>query len=126
MSDTTANISIGLNANNDIYIGSDGNLVMVTGITAVEQDCQHAMQAQFGEMFLQPLDGLPTLADVWQSQNFVKWEAVARSTLAGVPGVVRVVSFNLQPQGDTLVYATQILTTYSSTLLTVSGVLDQT
>lgn len=118
-----SNLSIGLNSSNDIYVGEDGNLVMVSNIDAVEQDCLCAMKAQFGEMFLQPTSGLPTLQDVWQSQNFIKWIAVGRSTLAGVPGVTKVISFNVSPNGDVLNYTAVIQTVYSNFLLTISETL---
>lgn len=121
----SGNLSIATNSNNDIYVDENGNLAMVTGVDAVKQDCEHAMKAQFGEMFLQPLQGLPNLADVWRTQNFIKWEGVARATLAAINGVVRVVSFVIQPNGDTLNYTAQILTIYSATLIQVSGVLDK-
>lgn len=118
------NTSIATNANNDIYVDSGGNLALVVGIDAVKQDCEHALKAQFGEMFLTPIAGMPTLQDIWLNQNLIKWEAVARQTLQNTNGVVRVISFNMSLQSDTFVYTTQILTIYSSTLLTVTGILD--
>jgi hypothetical protein len=119
-----AQISIAENANNDIYIDSSGNLVFVTNVDAVEQDCKGAMQAQFGEMFLNPTGGLPTLADVWSTRNFIKWEAFARQTLSAVPGVVKVVSFVITTNGDVLNYSAGILTQYSTTLSNIAGTLD--
>lgn len=118
------NASIGTNANNDIYVDSSGNITIVTDVDAVKQDCEHALKAQFGEMFLTPIAGMPTLQDVWRNQNLIKWEAVARATLQNINGVVRVVSFVMSLQGDSFVYTTQILSIYSSTLLTITGVLD--
>lgn len=120
-----SNLSIAVDANNDIYLDSSGNLAMVTGVAAVQQDCESAMKAQYGEMFLQPQDGLPTLADVWQSQNFIKWEAAARATLSAVPGVVSVASFVMDTLEDQFGYAAQIQTIYSPSLVIVSGILDK-
>jgi|SRR5665213_1262262 len=117
------NLAIATNATNDIYIGPDGKLVMGTGVFAVQQSCEHAMKAQFGEMFLQPTAGLPTLGDVWASKNFIKYTAIARATLSAVPGVVSVQNFTISAVGDTANYTAQILTVYSSTLLTILGTL---
>lgn len=125
MSGTQTNLSIQTNANNDIFLDGSGNLAMATGVLAVQQDCEHALKAQLGEMFLQPLDGMPTLADVWQSRNFIKWEAAARSTLAAINGVVSISSFAITTTGDTFNYTTNILTAYSPSLITVSGALDK-
>lgn len=87
---------------------------------ALEQGCVNRMKAQLGEMFLQLNDGLPTLADVWRTRNFIKWEAAGRITLGKVVGVVRVVSFVVSTSGDVFSYTTQILTIYSQTLVTIS------
>lgn len=118
------NLSIGVNDDNDIYVSADGNLVMVTGVTAVEQDCEHAMKAQLKEMFLQPDDGLPYLTDLWLQKNIGKWKAAALVTLSAINGVVRVNSFVVLVNANQLTYSAQILTIYSATLSTVSGTLD--
>jgi hypothetical protein len=115
------NISFALNENNDMYLGPDGNLVMVTGVDAVQQDCECAMRAQYGEMIFQPLDGLPNLTDVWIARNFAKWEAAARRALMRVPGVTQVVSliYDIVPDGEggySFSYAAQIQTIYSNAL----------
>lgn len=116
-----SNLSIATNANNDIYIGPDGNLAMVTGVTAVQQDCEHALKAQLGEMIYSPAKGMPTFDDVWQSRNFIRWEAAARATLANINGVVKVVSFNVTVSADTFSYVAQIETVYSQQLAKVTG-----
>lgn len=116
-----SNLSIGTNANNDIYLGSDGNLVMVTGVTAVQQDCEHALKAQLNEMIYNPTGGMPTFLDVWQSKNFIRWEAAARATLAGINGVVKVASFTITVSADTFSYVAQIQTVYSPQLVGISG-----
>lgn len=115
-------ISIALNANNDIYIGPDGNLAFVTGVNAVQQDCVCAMQAQLGEMFLEPTSGMPNFDDVWQQKNIPKWTAIGRATLVSVPGVTKVESFIVTQNGNQLNYVATIQTEYSPQLATVSGV----
>lgn len=114
------NLTIQTDANNDMFIDGTGNIAMATGVLALQQTCEHAMKAQLGEMFLVPLQGLPTLSDVWRDQNFIKFEATARKTLTAIDGVIRVVSFTMSVSADVFTYVTQILTVYSLTLLTIS------
>jgi hypothetical protein len=115
------NQSISTNGNNDIYLGANGNLVVATGVTAVQQDCEHALKAQLGEMIYNPRGGMPTFYDVWQSQNFIRWNAVARATLANISGVFKVVSLSISVNDGTFSYVAQIQTTYSSALVGISG-----
>jgi hypothetical protein len=116
----SANLGIAVNSNNDIYLLPNGNLAMVSGVLGLQQSCANRMKAQLREMFLQPNDGLPTLADVWRTRNFIKWQAVGLATLAAVVGVVRVVSFTISTSGNVFSYTAKILTIYSNTLVTVS------
>jgi len=117
MSGTSQNISIALNANNDIYMDNTGNLAMLYGIAAIEQDCKCAMQAQYGEMIYEQTSGLPNLFDVWLQQNLIAWEKAARATLLAVPGVVQLNSFTYLTANNTLSYTAVILTTYGQTML---------
>jgi hypothetical protein len=114
------NISFALNANGDMYIGPDGNLAMVTGVAAVQQDCLCKMRAQQGEMIYQPLDGLPYLTDVWLQKNLAKWQAVARQQLLAVPGVIMVPSISFALVEDILTYTAEIQTVYSQAI-TITG-----
>jgi hypothetical protein len=97
---------------------------MITGVTALAQDCACALKAQYGEMFLQPTDGMPTLSDVWLTRNYIKWRAAGIATLSAINGVVRVVSFVITTSGTILTYSANILTVYSPTLIVVSNTLD--
>lgn len=115
-----ANLSIALNATNDIFVGPDGNLAMVSDIDAVEQDCLTAMKSQLGEMQYNLPLGLPYFDDIWQSQNFVKWEGAARAMLANINGVVSVRSFDITINADNFNYKATIETVYSQTLLTIT------
>lgn len=114
-----SNQSIALNAANDIFIGPDGNLAFVTGVDAVKQDCACALKAQLGEMIYNTTAGMPTFDDIWQSQNFVKWEAAAITTLNAIAGVTQVVSFTISVLADAFSYVAVIQTVYSRA--TISG-----
>lgn len=111
--------SIATNSRNDIYVGSDGNLAMVSGIAAVEQDCEHAMKAQLGEMPLALDQGVPTMATIWDRWNPVQFEAYARRMLLSVQDVTAVTSFTLTRSSGVASYVAVIQTTFGET--TVSG-----
>ena len=57
--------TFGQNANGDVYIGSDGNLVILSGLPAVEAACATASLAQLGEEVLTTGNGLPNFQAVW-------------------------------------------------------------
>lgn len=117
------NLSIGTNANNDIYLGPDGNMVMVSGIEAVKQDAEHALKAQLNEMFLQPGVGMPATDDVFLDQQFARYQAVGIKTLKGINGIVSVRSFVITQDGDTMKYTTIFSTVYSTQLQILIGLL---
>lgn len=120
---TSGNITFGTNEFRDIYLGADGNLVILTGYDALAQDCVSALSAQLGEMVLQPTAGMPTLDTVWQYRNFPAFEAAARKILTSISGVVRVVSFNFQQQGQNFFYVAVIKTIYGPKDLQLVGTL---
>ena len=109
-----------VNENNDIYIGQDSNLAIVNGIEATEQACQHAAQAQLGEMVLAITQGMPTFQTIWNgTPNINQYEAVLRSTLLSVSGVNEVVSIVFNQTVDEISYTAVIRTIYG--LGTVTG-----
>lgn len=109
--------------NNDLYIGSDGQLAFVTGLDAVLQDCECAMRAQRGEMVLALGDGVPTEETIWDQWKPVQFEAAARATLLGVPNVTGIKSFTLSREDGVASYVAEIESTFGPT--TVSGTLSQ-
>lgn len=83
--------TFGLNANNDIYLDDNGNLVILSGQPAVESACATATKAQLGEMVLQTLLGIPNFQTVWVGvPNLPMFQFYLRKTLAAVDGVVAV------------------------------------
>ena len=117
--------SIATNANNDIYLDATGNLAMVSGVAAVQQDCEHAMKAQLGEMALFLTSGMPTLETVWANWRPLQFEAAARRTLLAVPGVVAVKAFSITRSAGVATYTATIQTEYSDEPLDLSGDLVQ-
>lgn len=109
-------ITFGLDENGDIALDGNGNFTLLMGEPAIEQNCLTAMKAQFGEMILQPNDGLPYLTDVWLQRNLIKWEAAARVTLLGIDGVTGLKSLTTQVVNGSLEYTAIIQTVFSNSL----------
>lgn len=114
--------SLGTNSDNDIYLGADGNLVIVTGITAVEQNCEAAMEAQLAEMVLALDQGIPTDQTIWSSWNPAQFEAYSRATLLSVPHVTAVTSFAVVRSGENANYTATIMTDLGPT--DISGLIN--
>lgn len=113
--------SFATNADNDIYLGTDGNLAVVRGIDAVRQDCEHAMKAQLGEMPLALGRGVPTLTTIWANWRPAQFEAFARKILLTVPGVVAVKAFNISRLAGVASYVAEIQTGFSQQSISISG-----
>lgn len=111
------------NANNDLYIGSDGNLVIHTGLLAVRDACSTAAKAQLGEMVLDINRGIPNFQTIWiGAPNIPQFETALRNTLQAVADVVEVISLTININSGVLSYTAVILTTYGQTF--ISGFLN--
>jgi len=109
------------NANNDLYIGANGNLVIVEGILAVKDACANAAKTQIGEMVLDINQGIPNFQSIWVGKpNVSQFEAALRSTLLAVDGVLEVQSLIVLIVGDVLNYTANILTEFGKTELSGS------
>lgn len=99
--------------NNDLYIGPDGNLSIVTGLDAVLQACAHAVKAQTGEMVLAIGQGVPNFQITWGGiANYPQFEAIVRSIFLNVPDVIDVLDFQMTKIKDVLKYTALILTNF--------------
>jgi hypothetical protein len=108
-------VCFGVNANNDLFIGPDGNLVIVNALEATLEACEHAVKAQLGEMVLAIDQGIPTLQTLWVgTPNFAQFEAALRRAILAVSGVSGVVSLNVSQLGDQFFYIAIILTVYGT------------
>lgn len=103
--------SIGLDANGDIHT-ANGNLVFVSSLSAVMQNCQTAMLAQRGEMMYATDTGMPTLQTAWNNYSPQQFEAAARAVITAVSGVVSVLAFSAKLTDGTLSYSATINTIY--------------
>lgn len=108
-------LMLGTNANNDIYLGADGNIVVLSGLQAVLGACATASKAQLGEMVLARNSGIPNFQAIWVGvPNYAIWEQYLRTTLLGVPGVVQVSSLTISKNGDVMNYTATIETEFGT------------
>ncbi len=104
--------SIATNSNNDIFLDSQSNLAFVNNIDAVLENCAHTMKAQLAEMIYAFDKGIPYFDTVWQKKNFAQFQGYARQALLAVNGVVKILSFTVEANGDVLSYQAVIETIY--------------
>jgi hypothetical protein len=112
--------TFGTNSSGDIYLGADGNLVILSGIQAIAAACVTACLTQLGECVLQTEVGLPNFQTVWVgSPDYAIWETYLQNTLLNVDGVTSVQSIAISPANNTLTFVAQINTIYGSTTINV-------
>lgn len=93
--------SLAVDSNNDLYLDNNGNIAIVTGLTAVMQSCQQAAQTLLGEMVLQTNQGIPYFQVVFTGvPNVAQFEAALRTAFLAVPGVTQVASIDIIQTGD--------------------------
>lgn len=99
--------------NNDLYIGADGSLAIVTNLQAVLQAAQQAAQTSLGEMIYATDQGMPFFSTAWSgAPNVAQYEAALRRTLLAVPDVVGIQAVDITTAGNRLSYVVTIETTY--------------
>jgi len=107
--------SFGVDSNNDIYLGRDGNIVVESAVNAVLVACENASKAQLGEEILTRENGVPNFQAVWiGNPNYPLFRSYLTNILLGVPGVLEVASIVMTPTGNTLVYTATIKTIYGT------------
>lgn len=107
--------TLAVDANNDLYVGADGALAVVSGLTAVLQAAQQAAQTQLGEMIYAVDEGIPNFAAVWNgAPNVAQFEAALRRTLSAVEGVTGVSDLITTVRANTLSYSATITTIYGA------------
>lgn len=105
--------TLGIDKSNDLYLGPDGNIALLSGIDAVMNACQTAAQAQLGEMILALDKGVPNLQTIWQSsRNVAQFEAYLRATISSVDGVKKINELTVTLDADVIKYAAVIETVY--------------
>ena len=104
---------LAVNENRDIYASTNGRLVILSGLPAVLQACEHAAYAQLGEMVLNTDQGIPDFNVIWNGQpNLAQFEASLRTAWLRVPDVTQVLSFAAENAGGVVSYSATIETVY--------------
>lgn len=112
--------TFGTNSSGDIYLGPDGNIVVLSAVQAIAAACKTACLTQLGECVLQTGVGLPNFQTVWVGiPDYAIWESYLQNTLLGVEGVISVQSIALSASNNTLNFGAEINTIYGST--TING-----
>ena len=110
--------TLAVDSNNDIYVGSDGNLAIAENIDATMQNAAQAVKAQLGEMILAIDQGMPNFQTIWNgAPNVPQFEGYLRATILAVENVLEIQDLTIVSLNGTLQYQAQILTSYGSMVL---------
>jgi hypothetical protein len=94
---------------NDIYIGSNGNLVILQGQQAVQAACQSASLLQLGEAVLATTTGVPYFQTVFNgTPNIAAYQSYLRKAILNVQGVIGITSLTVNVGGGVLNYTAVI------------------
>lgn len=108
------------NKRNDLILGADGNLNIISGLAAASQSSEQYMQTRRGEMIYAVDDGIPFDETVWAgTPNVAQFEAAGRARLLQVPSNMEILTFEAVLEGDVLRYTADIRTDSGET--TVNG-----
>lgn len=110
--------TLAVNDDNDIFIDSTGNLVLVNDIVACMQAAQQAAQVTRGEMQYHVNRGVPNFRVVWSGHPSVaQFRAAVRQEILLTTDVVAVHSINARLVGEAAVYTAEIVTTFGPGVL---------
>lgn len=117
--------TFGTNEDNDLYVGGDGNLVLLSGIDAVMDACRTAALTQLGECVLETGVGLPNFDAIFNgTPNLALYESYLRATLTNVPGVIAVAPIQIQVINHIMSYTAIISTQFSDQNVALTGVVN--
>lgn len=105
-----------VDANNDLYLGSNGKMAVATDVQAFSQACEHALKSILNEMVFCSNRGLPYFEAIWSDTEDARaFEDRARGTLTSIPGAIRVTEFTTEVEDGTLRYHATISSEYGAT-----------
>jgi len=108
-------ITLAVDDLNDLFIGGDGALAVVSELEATLQACEHAAKTQLSEMIYAVDAGIPNFATVWNgSPNKSQFEAYLRRTLLAVENVTEVPELSTVIANHVLSYRAVIKTIFGT------------
>jgi hypothetical protein len=106
---------LGENSNNDLYVGDNNQLVVLTDIDATLQVCKSVVEVQRGNLKYAANRGIPLNTVVFSGKaNELQFRYYAIEQIQGVTGVVSVNSFDTRIEDNTLFYEAEIQTVYGA------------
>lgn len=112
--------TLAVNENNDIFIGSDGNLAVASGLQSVTQRCEQAARILRTELPYAQSKGIPFFETPFgESNNLGLYESYLRQQYLAVEDVTDVKYIRFKREGDNLLYEAGILSIYGEA--TISG-----
>lgn len=107
--------TFGTNASNDLYLGPDGNLVVLSSLPAVTAACESTARAILAEMIYQVNKGIPYFESVFiGSPNYAIFRSYLIQAFLAVDGVLSVQSLTLTVDKGVLHYQATIQTQFGS------------
>jgi hypothetical protein len=111
-------LMLAVNANNDLYLASDGNLARSADLAAIVQAAEHAAKTQLGEMIYATDQGVPNFDTVWNGAAKVsQFDAFLRRALLAVDGVQQIQQLDISTAGNELSYRVVIQTIFGTAVL---------
>lgn len=108
-------ITISTDIDNDMMIGGDGNILVVSGVEAVSQTAAHYAQTILNEMIQDYDRGVPFFIVAFgPSVSIPQFDAAMKARIMQSPGVTAIRSFETTQDGDVLRYTATIETIYGS------------
>lgn len=112
--------TISTDLNNDIYVGSDGNISLSYDVQAVSETTKHFAATLRTEMIHEYDLGIPFFMTAFDSQPSIpQFEAATKQRIRQAPEVIGIRSFQTIQTGDVLGYTAVIETIYGA--VTING-----
>ena len=106
---------LGENANRDLFVGPNNQLVLLTDLEATLQACASAIETQRGEVQYNTSRGVPTSQTLWSgTPNHQRFQFYALEALRGVAGVREIKQFETEIVDDAFTYTVTIETIFGT------------
>ncbi len=111
--------TLATDSNNDLFLGSNGNIQLLDGLPAVVNAVKNYSLAQLGEEVLATGNGLPNFQALWiGTPQYAVYESYLRSTILSVPGVIVVAGIDMKTVNNVFRYTATIKTQFGSSEVT--------